>query len=66
MGLREQLHADIQCLRPALLVMTAPGDWRVLQMIKTVADVQGLPLEIREDRHFFVSKIQFAAQAKPH
>jgi deoxyribodipyrimidine photolyase-related protein len=32
--LQAQLHADIQRLRPAGLVMTAPGDWRVLHAVK--------------------------------
>jgi deoxyribodipyrimidine photolyase-related protein len=59
-----QLQADIERLRPARLVMTAPGDWRVLQMIKAVAETSGRPLEIREDRHFFVSVREFAAHAK--
>lgn len=59
-----QLQTDIERLRPARLVMTAPGDWRVLQMIKGVAEAAALPLEIREDRHFFVSVREFAAHAK--
>ena len=59
-----QLQADIERLRPARLVMTAPGDWRVLQMIKAVAEAATLPLDIREDRHFFVSVREFAAHAK--
>ncbi len=59
-----QLQADILRLRPARLVMTAPGDWRVLQMIKAVAEANNLPLEIREDRHFFCSVRDFAAHAK--
>ena len=59
-----QLQADIERLRPARLVMTAPGDWRVLQVIKSVAQANGLPLDIREDRHFFVSVREFAAHAK--
>ncbi|HWS25716.1 MAG TPA: cryptochrome/photolyase family protein [Xanthomonadales bacterium] len=59
-----QLQADIERLRPARLVMTAPGDWRVLQVIKAVAEATGLPLEIREDRHFFVSVREFAEHAK--
>lgn len=62
--LAAQLHADIQRLRPAGLVMTAPGDWRVLQAIKSVAEASGLPLDIREDRHFFCSVREFAAHAK--
>ena len=44
--------------------MTEPGDWRVLQAIKAVAEACGLPLEIREDRHFFVSVREFAAHAR--
>jgi deoxyribodipyrimidine photolyase-related protein len=59
-----QLQADIERLRPARLVMTAPGDWRVLQAIKAVAEANDLPLELREDRHFFGSVREFAAHAK--
>ncbi|MBC7941284.1 MAG: cryptochrome/photolyase family protein [Chitinophagaceae bacterium] len=63
-SLEAQLRADILRLRPAQLVMTAPGDWRVLQAIKAVAESSGLPLDIREDRHFFVTVREFAAHAK--
>ncbi len=63
-SLAAQLHADLDRLRPAGLVMTAPGDWRVLQAIKDVAQARGLPLEIREDRHFYASVRDFAAHAR--
>ncbi len=63
-SLSTQLQADIERLRPARLVMTAPGDWRVLQIIKSVAEASGLSLDIREDRHFFVSVREFAEHAK--
>lgn len=63
-SLPAQLLADIERLRPAGLVMTAPGDWRVLQAIKGVAQAQGLPLDIREDRHFYCSVHEFAAHAR--
>ncbi len=59
-----QLQADIQRLKPARLVMTAPGDWRVLQALTVVAKANKLPLDIREDRHFFCSIGDFAAHAK--
>lgn len=62
--LAAQLAADLARLKPARLVMTAPGDWRVLQAIKAVAAANSLPLEIREDRHFFCSVAEFAAHAK--
>ena len=63
-SLGAQLQADLARLRPAGLVMTAPGDWRVLQAIKAVAEARQLPLDIREDRHFFSSIRDFAAHAK--
>ena len=59
-----QLQADIERLRPSGLVMTAPGDWRVLNAIKAVAQANNLPLDIREDRHFFASVREFAAHAE--
>ena len=63
-GLAAQLEADIVRLKPAGLVITAPGDWRVLQAIKNVAEANALALDIREDRHFFSSVRDFAAHAK--
>ncbi|MGY0193868.1 cryptochrome/photolyase family protein [Leptothrix sp. BB-4] len=63
-SLAAQLTQDIARLRPAQLVMTAPGDWRVLQAIKAVAADAGLPLDVREDRHFYVTVREFAAHAR--
>ncbi len=63
-SLKAQLHADVERLRPARLVMTAPGDWRVLQAIQGVAQARGLPIDIREDRHFYCSVRKFAAHAR--
>ena len=63
-SLAAQLQADIERLRPAGLAMTAPGDWRVLQALKAVAQATGLPLDIREDRHFYGSVRDFAAHAR--
>ncbi|MFY7940529.1 MAG: cryptochrome/photolyase family protein [Burkholderiaceae bacterium] len=63
-SLAAQLQADIERLQPEQLVMTAPGDWRVLQALKAVAAQNGLPLDVREDRHFFCTVREFAAHAK--
>ncbi len=63
-SLGAQLQSDIERLRPARLVMTAPGDWRVLQAINAVAQANAVPLDIREDRHFFVSVREFQTHAK--
>ena len=63
-SLQAQLESDIERLRPAALVMTAPGDWRVLQAIKAAAQALSLPLDLREDRHFYCSVREFAAHAR--
>jgi deoxyribodipyrimidine photolyase-related protein len=63
-SLGAQLQADVKRLQPSALVMTEPGDWRVLQVIEGVADSLRVPLEIREDRHFFCSVREFAAHAR--
>ncbi|MDA1306378.1 MAG: cryptochrome/photolyase family protein [Acidobacteria bacterium] len=63
-SLAAQLRDDIAALKPAQLVMTMPGDWRVLQALKAVAAETGVPLDVREDRHFFTTVSEFAAHAK--
>ncbi len=63
-SLAARLEADLARLRPLGLVMTAPGDWRVLQALKAVAQAAQLPLDIREDRHFFCSARDFARHAR--
>lgn len=61
--LGDSLRNAIERLRPARLVMTEPGDWRVLQSLKEVAKLTNVPLEIREDRHFYSSIREFSAYA---
>jgi deoxyribodipyrimidine photolyase-related protein len=63
-SLAEQLAADIARLRPQALVMTAPGDWRVLKALREAVAAAGLALDVREDRHFFCSVRAFAAHAE--
>ena len=62
--LADALTADIARLQPAGLVLTAPGDWRVLQALRDVAKAHGLPLDLRDDRHFYATVRDFAAHAK--
>ena len=63
-SLADELAHAVEQLRPQQLVMTAPGDWRVWQSIKTVAAAARLPLDVRDDRHFFTTVRDFAAHAK--
>lgn len=63
-SLAAELAAAIERLRPQELAMTSPGEWRVLQSLKAVADQRGLDLHICEDRHFYASVHEFAAHAQ--
>lgn len=62
-SLAEALAAAVARLQPQQLVLTAPGDWRVLQMLRQQARALGLPLALRDDRHFFAAVRDFAAWA---
>jgi deoxyribodipyrimidine photolyase-related protein len=59
-----QLTYAIARCKPAGLVLTAPGDWRVLQDLRAVAAQHQLPLDLRDDTHFFSTVREFAAHAK--
>jgi deoxyribodipyrimidine photolyase-related protein len=59
-----ELARTIADLQPAGLVLTAPGDWRVLQSLRAVALQAKLPLELRDDTHFFSTVRDFAEHAK--
>ena len=63
-SLASELQAAIETLAPQRLLMTAPGDWRVWQSLKGVAAGAGLPLEVRDDRHFYTTVREFSAHAK--
>ena len=59
-----ELGQAIQHRQPKQLVMTAPGDWRVLQNLRALAKQHGVPLEIRDDTHFFSTVRDFSEHAK--
>jgi len=59
-----ELSKAIAEVRPQQLVMTAPGDWRVLQCLRAVAKQHEVRLEIRDDTHFFSTVREFAAHAQ--
>ncbi len=59
-----ELSRSLQQHQPAALLMTAPGDWRVLQALRGVATAHDLPLEIRDDTHFFSNVRDFARHAQ--
>jgi deoxyribodipyrimidine photolyase-related protein len=59
-----ELAKTIAQLQPASLVLTAPGDWRVLQALRAVAVQHQVSLELRDDTHFFSTVREFASYAE--
>jgi deoxyribodipyrimidine photolyase-related protein len=59
-----ELNKSIVQAKPEKLVMTAPGDWRVLQSLRAVARQHELNLDIRDDTHFFSTVREFSEHAQ--
>ncbi|MCG6898305.1 MAG: cryptochrome/photolyase family protein [Thiocapsa sp.] len=53
------LRKAIDALRPGLLILTEPGEHRVLLVLEAVAAETGVPLEVRRDAHFICSRADF-------
>ena len=49
---------------PSMIVVTEPGEWRVLEMMEGWQAAFGLPVEIRPDTRFFCSREAFAALSR--
>ena len=63
-SLQERLQRQLQSLRPEVLVVCEPGEWRVLQAVQAAAQAQGVPLSVCEDSHFMCSRTEFARWAR--
>ncbi len=50
--------------RPERIIITEPGEWRVLKMIQGWEREHGVPVEIRADERFFCSRERFGQWAK--
>jgi deoxyribodipyrimidine photolyase-related protein len=51
-------------LKPERLIVTEPGEWRVLEMMRGWQEELSVPVEIRDDSRFLCSTERFAAWAK--
>ncbi len=62
-SLAGELNRALQLHRPQRVLMTAPGEWRVLQALKQVVHQHGIELDIQDDTHFFTTVREFASHA---
>ncbi len=63
-SLSEELAAAVRELEPEKLIMTWPGEWRVLRDLEQTAERLGVDSEVREDTHFLCSIPSFAHHAE--
>ncbi len=59
-----RLAADLSALRPAKVIVTQPGEWRVLLGLRKVCREKSVELDVREDRHFFTTVDDFKNHAQ--
>lgn len=50
-------------LKPQKIILTAPGEWRVLQMMTQWEGLLGIPVEILEDSRFLCNQSEFSRWA---
>ena len=62
--LSNRLSIDIRALSPEKVIVTHPGEWRVLQGMKKVCCDEDIPLEVRDDRHFYTTAKDFEEHVK--
>ena len=62
-SLAAELERAIDRFRPASLILTEPGDYRVRESLKAVATKMNLPLDLRTDTHFYNTTEDFNAFA---
>lgn len=62
-SLSGEVARAVNALRPGTIVATEPGEWRVLQAMRTWEDAKGVAVTIRHDTRFVASRADFAAWA---
>ena len=50
--------------KPDRIIVTEPGEWRVMEMMRSWSENFDLPVEIRDDDRFFCSRSRFARWAE--
>lgn len=59
-----EVRRAVEACAPQRIIVTEPGEWRVLQEIEDWERLTGLPVDILEDRRFLCSRSAFAAFAR--
>jgi len=60
---RAELEGAVSRYRPERVVITEPGEWRVLEDMRGWEEATGVPVEVRDDDRFLCSRDRFARWA---
>jgi deoxyribodipyrimidine photolyase-related protein len=63
-ALTSEVQRAMERHAPERLVVTEPGEWRVLETVRTWRALAGRPVEIPPDERFFASRARFADWAR--
>jgi deoxyribodipyrimidine photolyase-related protein len=63
-SLTGEMRRAVAALRPDRVVVTAPGEWRVLREMRTWESLASVPVEIRDDDRFLASRQFFEDWAR--
>jgi deoxyribodipyrimidine photolyase-related protein len=63
-GFSSEVERAVRRHRPARIVVTEPGEWRVQELIAGWASLTGTPVEVRADDRFFASRERFLEWAR--
>jgi deoxyribodipyrimidine photolyase-related protein len=58
-GLGDALARTLAASPPQRVIVTEPGEWRVAELLRRTCEAAGVPLEVREDRHFMATRADF-------
>lgn len=59
----DHLREAIQRLKPEIVQVCEPGEWRMLETVQNTASACDVPLQVLPDTHFMCSREQFARWA---
>ena len=62
--LTQEVERAVSRLKPKQIVATEPGEWRVLQEMRTWEKRTGIPVELRDDTRFFATRADFRRWAE--
>ena len=62
--LTDEVERATKKLRPERIIITEPGEWRVLELIQTWPKLLDIPIDIHEDTRFFCRLPEFETWAK--